>query len=394
METQRRRFLGGLAFGAGALAASRALGADGDGHAAGEDVTNSSAYVGTIPRKPGPGQVFTASLDDGPIKATSGGWARDLTAKQLPIATGIAGAHLFLNPGGVREMHWHSSAEWAYVLGGQCQATIVDPEGGMEVVNFGPGDTWLFPAGHAHAIQCIGTVACHAILAFDDGLYGDHGTFGLTDWLSRMDSSLLETALGLSETVRHGMPEGEAYIMQGPVVSQDSAAARHEKKLNSNASHRFALSRVKPRLQSEAGALRVAPAKVFRLSTAMTGFVETLQPGAVHTPHWHPRANEWHFLVKGHTRVTLYEPEKRMATAELKPGDCAYFPRAAAHMVQNIGAEPCEFVGVHDHSAFEECSLSQWLSSAPRQLIAANLGVRENDLAGVATKPVVFSKIV
>jgi len=82
---------------------------------------------------------FTASLDNGPIKATSGGWARDITTRGLPIATGIAGAHLFLNAGGIREMHWHDSAEWAYVLAGHCQVTVVDPEGETEVANYGPG---------------------------------------------------------------------------------------------------------------------------------------------------------------------------------------------------------------------------------------------------------------
>ena len=109
--------------------------------------------------------TFTASLDKGAIKATSGGWARDITTKGLPIATDIAGAHLYLNPGGVREMHGHNSAEWAYILVGHCQVTVVDPEGVTEVANYTPGDLWYFPRGHAHAIQTLGSEACHAVLA-------------------------------------------------------------------------------------------------------------------------------------------------------------------------------------------------------------------------------------
>ena len=133
--------------------------------------------------------TFTASLDKGAIKATSGGWARDITTKGLPIATDIAGAHrLRRNAGGVREMHWHNSAEWAYILAGHCQVTVVDPEGETEVANYSPGDFWYFPKGHAHAIQALGSEPCHAIFAFDDGLYGEHGTFGLSDWMSRLDA--------------------------------------------------------------------------------------------------------------------------------------------------------------------------------------------------------------
>ena len=34
-----------------------------------------------------------------------------------------------LTPGGVREMHWHSAAEWAYMLKGLARITAIDQEG-------------------------------------------------------------------------------------------------------------------------------------------------------------------------------------------------------------------------------------------------------------------------
>ena len=392
MDHDRRRVLGGLALGAGAFASTSSRAADGDGHAAGLDVGRSTSFLRTIPRKPGAGQAFTASLDSGPIKATSGGWARDLTTNQLPIATGIAGAHLFLNPGGVREMHWHSSAEWAYVIAGRCQATIVDPAGVMEIVNFGPGDTWSFPAGHAHAIQALGDSPCHAVLTFDDGRYGEHGTFGLSDFMSRLDGPMLQTSLGVSDTVAQRLPEGETYIMQGPVVPLESDQATAEQRLDAKRSHRFGLSEGKPLIDTEAGSLRVASAAAFPVSSTMTGFTQTLQPGATHAPHWHPGGNEWQFLLKGRTKVTIFEAEKRMVTAELAPGDCAYLPRAMGHTVQNIGTEPCHFVGVHDSASYAECSLSQWLTTVPIHLIAANLGLTASEVASLPRSPIVFAR--
>ena len=156
IDTNRRTFLGGLAFAAGGLATSGALALGNDGHAAGYDVAGASEFLPLIPRRTGDAVVFTASLDTSPIKATSGGWARDITTRGLPIATDIAGAHLYLNPGGVREMHWHNSAEWAYILAGHCQVTVVDPDGETEVANYEPGDLWYFPKGHSHAIQALG----------------------------------------------------------------------------------------------------------------------------------------------------------------------------------------------------------------------------------------------
>jgi oxalate decarboxylase len=134
-KANRRFFIKSFALGAGTLAASQTFASGNDGHAAGYDVSPASDFLKTIPHKPGDPVVFTASLDRAPIKATSGGWAREITTRSLPIASNIAGAHLFINAGGSREMHWHNSAEWAYVVDGHCQITVVDPEGVAEVVN-------------------------------------------------------------------------------------------------------------------------------------------------------------------------------------------------------------------------------------------------------------------
>ena len=90
--------------------------------------------------------------------------------------------------------------------------------------------------------------------------------------------------------------------------------------------------------------------------------------------------------------MTIFEAEKRIATAELAPGDCAYLPRAMGHTVENIGTEPCQFVGVHDTASYAECSLSQWLSTVPAHLIAANLGLTETEVASLPRHPIVFAR--
>ena len=48
----------------------------------------------------------------------TGGWAREVTVRELPVATELAGVNMRLKPGGIREMHWHKEAEWAYMLAG------------------------------------------------------------------------------------------------------------------------------------------------------------------------------------------------------------------------------------------------------------------------------------
>jgi oxalate decarboxylase len=127
------------------------------------------------------------------------------------------------------------------------------------------------------------------------------------------------------------------------------------------------------------------------MSTTLTGMVLKLRRGAMHEPHWHTDANEWHYVLKGRTRVTLFAPDKRVAVAELSPGECAYIPRNCGHSIQNMGPEDAEIVGVLDSATYHESSLSDWLAKAPRHLLANNFGIPEGAVANFNKKRMVIS---
>jgi oxalate decarboxylase len=44
--------------------------------------------------------------------------------------------------GGVREMHWHKAAEWAYML--KARITAIDQDGRTLQDDIGEGDLWYF----------------------------------------------------------------------------------------------------------------------------------------------------------------------------------------------------------------------------------------------------------
>ena len=50
-DTNRRKFIGGLAFAAGGLATTGSLALENDGHAAGYEVARASDYTSLIPRR-------------------------------------------------------------------------------------------------------------------------------------------------------------------------------------------------------------------------------------------------------------------------------------------------------------------------------------------------------
>jgi oxalate decarboxylase len=87
------------------------------------------------------------SFADAPTKEYPAGWTRQITVRELGISKTIAGVDMRLNAGGVREMHWHKEAEWAFMLYGNARVSAVDSDGKNFVGDIGPGDLWYFPSG-------------------------------------------------------------------------------------------------------------------------------------------------------------------------------------------------------------------------------------------------------
>src|SRR3954451_586960 len=77
---------------------------------------------GTVPNLKFP---FAAARN----RILTGGWAREVTIRELPVATELAGVNMRLQAGGIRELHWHKEAEWGFMLAGRARLTSVDQDG-------------------------------------------------------------------------------------------------------------------------------------------------------------------------------------------------------------------------------------------------------------------------
>ncbi|TRM64735.1 hypothetical protein BD626DRAFT_362008, partial [Schizophyllum amplum] len=63
------------------------------------------------------------SLSLSPMRLLSGGWVHQEDETVMPLAD------VHLEPGAIREMHWHSIAEWVYLISGTTQVSAVDQKG-------------------------------------------------------------------------------------------------------------------------------------------------------------------------------------------------------------------------------------------------------------------------
>src|SRR5262245_50124837 len=69
-------------------------------------------------------------LSETPHGVFKGGWEWRVDSTHFPISTAITGVILDLEPGALRELHWHPNAdEWQYVIEGKISVTMFGAHG-------------------------------------------------------------------------------------------------------------------------------------------------------------------------------------------------------------------------------------------------------------------------
>jgi oxalate decarboxylase len=246
---------------------------------------------------------FCYSLERQPPRTDCGGVVRGASVRQFPASKGIGGASMRLQPGCLRELHWHSTAaELGYVVSGSCRTTLLRPDG-AETDTFGPSNVWYFPRGWGHSIRGIGSSECHFILMFDDGAFAEDHTLSITDWLAHTPPAVVSQSLGLGMEWVAKLPKEEAYFAGGPVLDDTIARATPQPKPST---HRYPFGAQQPRRVPGGGAQWTVTANEFPISATLSASVLELEPGALRELHWHPHADEWQYYLEGAAEMAVY----------------------------------------------------------------------------------------
>ena len=196
-----------------------------------------------------------------------GGWGRQTTIRELPAATTIAGVNMRLTAGGVREMHWHTTAEWAYMIAGNARITAIDENGCTFQDDVSAGDLWNFPAGIPHSIQGLGPEGCEFLLVFDDGNFTEEGTFLLTDWFQHTPKSVLAKNFGVDESVFDTVPAKTLWIFQ----AEEPGSLEADKIKGAGpvpTSFSYHMMEQEP-IRTKGGTVRIVDSKVFPAATTV-----------------------------------------------------------------------------------------------------------------------------
>jgi oxalate decarboxylase len=397
----RRGFLG---MGPAALAAAGMLSA---ADAAGQDQKPYPAKDGRSASAPGPGNppldaqnpdsFFPPPSDAGGVQTfkypfglahkrmQEGGWSREVTVRELAISKTIAGVDMRLTAGGIRELHWHTAAEWSLMLYGNARITAVDLEGKSFVTDITEGDLWYFPTGVPHSIQGLGPDGCEFLLVFDDGAFSEYETVLLTDWMAHTPHDVLAANFGVSEQSMEKMPRKEKFIFQVPVpgsLAADQKAAAGSLGVSSQ-DFAFRTTQQAVNKRTKGGEVRIVDSSKFKASTTIAAAMVTVHPGGIRELHWHPNADEWQYFISGKGRMTVFATGGRARTMDFQAGDVGYIQKTLPHYIQNTGDTDLKFLEMFKSSSYQDLSLSEWLTHTPPELVMAHLGIDKATLDAI-----------
>jgi oxalate decarboxylase len=324
-----------------------------------------------------------ASFNNAPRRIQDGGWARQVTQADFAISETIAGVNMRLTAGGIRELHWHLAAEWAFMTYGNCRVTVLDPSGRPYVADVKEGDVWYFPAGYPHSLQGLGPEGCEFVICFDNGAANEFNTLLVTDWFIHTPPAVLAENFGVPAETFANIPLHDLWIFQGKVpgdLAADQAAANRAAAAPPYP-FTFSLGSSAPVRVTKGGQVQLADSSNFNVSTTVAAALVTVRPGALREMHWHPNADEWQYYIKGKGRMTVFNTGPNALTMDFNPGDIGYVKRNYGHYVQNVGDTDLQFLAVFRTAHYEEISLSNWLTHTPPALVAQHLNVAETTIA-------------
>ena len=151
-------------------------------------------------------------LDHQPPKVFPGGLEYLVSSKEFPLQTTLTAVRMDLQPGALRELHWHPHAdEWQYYVRGRARVGIFGSHGRVRTEEFGPGHVGFVQQGYGHYIEQIGDEPTEILILFNSGEYQE---ISLANWLGGNPSTLLEDNFQISKSLVDQLPKRETGIFK------------------------------------------------------------------------------------------------------------------------------------------------------------------------------------
>jgi oxalate decarboxylase len=122
---------------------------------------------------------------------------RIVDSSNFPAAKTIAAAIVDVDPGGMRELHWHPNAdEWQYYVSGKARMTVFGAEGAANTFDYQAGDVGYVPYPMGHYVENTGTTTLRFLEMFRAPRFED---VSLNQWMALTPVELLRAHLPVDQ---------------------------------------------------------------------------------------------------------------------------------------------------------------------------------------------------
>lgn len=133
---------------------------------------------------------------DAVLQEFKGGYTKIVSSKEFPIQNSLTALRMNIEPGAIRELHWHPNAdEWQYVMSGQGNVSIFGSHGRVKTMPYSKGMVAFIKQGYGHYIENTGTETLKLIVLFNSPVYQE---LTLNHWLNSNPAPLVADHFGMS----------------------------------------------------------------------------------------------------------------------------------------------------------------------------------------------------
>ena len=148
-----------------------------------------------------------------------GGTVRIVDSRTFKASTTIAAALVELEPGAMREIHWHTNTdEWQYYLSGQARMTVFASSGVAQTFDFQAGDVGTVPFAMAHYIENTGTDTLRFLEMFRSDRFED---MSLRQWLALTPPELVQAHLHVDRNLIDALPAEKQLVVPPDSTDKD-----------------------------------------------------------------------------------------------------------------------------------------------------------------------------
>jgi oxalate decarboxylase len=164
------------------------------------------AAAGTVPES-----FSHRLLGQEPVKA-QGGQVRIVDSSNFPAASTIAAALVEIEPGALRELHWHPNAdEWQYYISGQGLMTVFASGGKARTFDYQAGDVGYVPFAMGHYVENTGDEPLRFLEMFRSDRFAD---VSLNQWMALTPPELVQAHLNLDEQTMAALSKDKPIVVR------------------------------------------------------------------------------------------------------------------------------------------------------------------------------------